>query len=83
MRTAGSFASVGRVCSVAPTFSASAPASSGSIVSSAVRYGRRSPKTTACEIQRLSFSAFSMFEGEMFLPLDVMMRSFLRPVIER
>ena len=43
--------------------------------------GRRA--TTACEIQRVSRSALSMFSGEMFLPLEVMMRSFLRPVMCR
>ena len=66
-----------------PSSSASFGASSGSSVSSATRYDRRSPATTAWEIHRVSRSALSRFSGEMFFPLEVMMRSFLRPVMCR
>ena len=38
---------------------------------------------TAWEIQRVCFISFSMLAGVMFLPPAVMIRSFLRPVIER
>ena len=57
--------------------------SSGSSVISATRYGRRSPITTACEIQRFCLSPFSRLAGVMFLPPAVMMMSFLRPVMKR
>ena len=66
-----------------PASSASAPSSSGSRVSSATRYGRLSPYTIACETQRVSRSAVSRLFGLTFLPLEVMMRSFLRPVMRR
>ena len=46
-----------------PSSAASSGASSGSSVSSATRYGRLSPTTTACETQRVSRSALSMFVG--------------------
>jgi hypothetical protein len=42
-----------------------------------------SPYTTACETQRISRSAVSMLAALMFLPLDVMIRSFFRPVMRR
>ena len=54
---------------------------SGSRVISAVRNGRRSPCTTACEMYWFCFRPFSRFAGVMFYPPAVMMMSFLRPVM--
>ena len=65
-----------------PCSDAKAGASSGSSVISAMRYGRRSPTTTAWEIQRFCLSPFSRLAGVMFLPPAVMMMSFLRPVMK-
>ena len=71
-----------QVRAVEPVLLRRAPgASSGSSVISATRYGRRSPITTACEIQRFCLSPFSRLAGVMFLPPAVMMMSFLRPVM--
>ena len=55
--------------------------SSGSSVISAVRKGRRSPCTTACEMYWFCLRPFSRLAGVMFLPPAVMMMSFLRPVM--
>ena len=70
--------SSGRPCSFAKC-----GISSGSSVTSATGYGRRSPCITACEIQRDCLRSFSTFAGVRFLPPAVMMMSFLRPVILR
>jgi hypothetical protein len=58
-------------------------ATSSSITMSAVTKARRSPIATACAISGCARSRFSIWAGEMFLPPDVMMSSFLRSVMVR
>ena len=65
-----------------PCSAAQMPISSASSVISIVGNGRRSPCITACETQRDFFRSFSRFAGLRFLPPEVMMISFLRPVID-
>ena len=57
--------------------------SSSSSVINAIRWGRRSPTTSACETHGMPLRRFSMFCGETFLPPAVTMMSFLRSVIVR
>src|SRR5581483_8460834 len=74
----------GTSSSVTPCADAQARASSGSRVSSAVTYGRRSPiAATGPSTWQADRRAFSICAGDMFFPAELMISSFLRSTIVR